>query len=96
MEEHAKLPLKERLRPDCFYIDPGLEEQMKQEATSRLDAAQQELAWLSANNSLARKKLECSFLQDLNVESIVLYGFANSLAVCNPARTADPPSSAKT
>mmetsp|Transcript_6350 Transcript_6350/g.17872 ORF Transcript_6350/g.17872 Transcript_6350/m.17872 type:complete len:1366 (-) Transcript_6350:515-4612(-) len=67
----------DRLPKDQFAVDPGLRERIQRETEDRLTEARRELAWDSEAGAVALHKLESKYIEPLEVEDIVLYGFAN-------------------
>ncbi|KAL6756288.1 hypothetical protein V8C86DRAFT_2652820 [Haematococcus lacustris] len=73
LAENAAKPESERLPRSAFEIDPGLRELVEQETLAREDVARRELAWETEKRRLALAKLKAFFLDEIEVEHIVLY-----------------------
>eukprot|EP00898_Chlorokybus_atmophyticus_P007049 jgi/Chlat1/7345/Chrsp59S06953 len=72
-QENDSRPPRERLPRSSFDVDPGLRLMMEQESSSRLDAARKELQWESAKKTLALHKLRRFFLDEVEVERVVVH-----------------------
>ncbi|KAL3160143.1 hypothetical protein ABBQ32_010912 [Trebouxia sp. C0010 RCD-2024] len=71
----AQLPESE------FEVDPGLRDMVEAQIKQEEEAVRQELAWESEKKRLAVAKLRKHFLDDLEVEHIVLHAFGSDKQV---------------
>eukprot|EP00798_Chlamydomonas_sp_ICE-L_P007462 gene7462-603_t len=73
LSENKAKPEAEKLSRSDFEIDPGLREMIEEETRQREEVARLELAWETEKRRLALAKLKGHFLDNVEVERIVLH-----------------------
>ena len=81
LKQNELKPEAQRLPREEFEIDPGLRTMIEEEMSQKEDAARKELAWESEKAKLMLAKARKWFLDDVEVERIVLHGFHNKKSV---------------
>ncbi|GBG93046.1 hypothetical protein CBR_g58401 [Chara braunii] len=75
IEENMSKPPREQLPPEEFDIDSGLRGLIETQTQEKIAMAEKELQWESEKKSIALAKLRRWFLDDVEVERVVLRAF---------------------
>lgn len=81
LKQNAAKPEAQRLPREEFEIDPGLRAMIEEETAKKEEIARKELAWENEKARLMLAKVRKWFLDDVEVERIVLHGFMNRKSV---------------
>lgn len=70
MNESERYTNSKKLQKLAFTVDPTLKDDIEKETLEKIETVKKELAWISAKESLASKKLQQKFLDCIGTERI--------------------------
>ncbi len=70
MNESERYANAKKLQKLSFSVDPTLKDDIEKETMDKIDTVYKELAWISAKETTATKKLEQKFLDCIRTERI--------------------------